>query len=516
MDNASARFGALDTIRRAHLDRARDCSALTAPWLLPPEGHSINDPLLVAWQNLGSRCVHNLASKLLLILFPPQIPFFRLEISDYEMKLQAIQAIDPATGVSLLESFMEAFSRIERATLLLFSKNRLRNPLYQLLLNVIITGSAMWQDMEDGRYRVYRLDNWVCRRDPEGDLVETVTREYKYWEALDEETKTNLKALHGEEIGKGNKELLPLYTWGVLDPSSKTWKVTQSLMDYEITKESIEYSPDKFPFHCASWIRICGEDYGRGQVENHLGDLRTLESSSQIIQEGSAAAAKILFLVDPNGTVRATKIAKTPNGGFVEGKADEVTALQVNKYYDFKGIQDLMQLKTQELSYAFLLNSAIQRNAERVTAEEIRVMASELEQALGGTYALLAEELQMPIANSLLQDLNIQKFIPPVVKDKIQVIVSTGIEGLGRTHELSQYNAFLQNTQLLPNASSWINTGVALKRLATYHSVDITGIIKTPVEVEQEMTNQQNMALAEKATPEATKIVANTMANQPA
>lgn len=54
------------------------------------------------------------------------------------------------------------------------------------------------------------------------------------------------------------------------------------------------------------------------------------------------------------------------------------------------------------MSFAFLLNSAVQRQGERVTAEEIRYVAGELEDTLGGVYSILAQELQLPLAKRLL------------------------------------------------------------------------------------------------------------------
>ena len=49
----------------------------------------------------------------------------------------------------------------------------------------------------------------------------------------------------------------------------------------------------------------------------------------------------------------------------------------------------------ERLAFDFLLNSAIQRKAERVTAEEIRYMAQELETAQGGVYSILSQEMQL-------------------------------------------------------------------------------------------------------------------------
>ncbi|WP_265102931.1 portal protein, partial [Acinetobacter baumannii] len=46
----------------------------------------------------------------------------------------------------------------------------------------------------------------------------------------------------------------------------------------------------------------------------------------------------------------------------------------------------------------FLLSSSIVRDAERVTAEEIRMQANELETSLGGVYSRLAVDFQKPMA----------------------------------------------------------------------------------------------------------------------
>ena len=67
----------------------------------------------------------------------------------------------------------------------------------------------------------------------------------------------------------------------------------------------------------SSWEFIDGEDYGRGFIEEYLGDLRSLEALTQSIVPGSAASAKVLFLVRPNGTTKTANLAKAPNGAFL-------------------------------------------------------------------------------------------------------------------------------------------------------------------------------------------------------
>ena len=63
------------------------------------------------------------------------------------------------------------------------------------------------------------------------------------------------------------------------------------------------------------------------------------------------------------------------------GSSNDVSVLQVNKFADFRIAYDTMNRIETRLQLAFLLNSSIQRNAERVTASEIRFMAEDLEQS---------------------------------------------------------------------------------------------------------------------------------------
>ncbi|WP_416142558.1 portal protein, partial [Escherichia coli] len=80
------------------------------------------------------------------------------------------------------------------------------------------------------------------------------------------------------------------------------------------------------------------------------------------------------------------------------------------------------------LSYAFMLNSAVQRTGVRVTAEEIRYVASELEDTLGGVYSILSQELQLPLVRVLLKQLQATQQIPELPKEAVEPTISTGLE----------------------------------------------------------------------------------------
>ena len=63
---------------------------------------------------------------------------------------------------------------------------------------------------------------------------------------------------------------------------------------------------------------VDGESYGRGRVEEFIGDIQSLESLMQSLVEGSAAAAKVVFMVSPSATTKPQSLAKAPNGAIIQ------------------------------------------------------------------------------------------------------------------------------------------------------------------------------------------------------
>jgi len=77
---AASRHKTLAEKRSPYERRAEKVSELTIPTLFPKTGDNAYTTFETAYQGMGARGVNNLASKLLLALFPPNAPFFRLTI----------------------------------------------------------------------------------------------------------------------------------------------------------------------------------------------------------------------------------------------------------------------------------------------------------------------------------------------------------------------------------------------------------------------------------------------------
>lgn len=266
-----------------------------------------------------------------------------------------------------------------------------------------------------------------------------------------------------------------------------------------------KYPLDKAPMLPLRWTRIDGEDYGRSYVEEYIGDLISLEGLSKAILEASAVSAKVVFMVAPNGTTRARDIAKAENGAIVSGNAAEVSTLQVQKQADMSVASNTAATITERLSFAFLMNSAVQRAGERVTAEEVRYMAGELEDALGGVYSILSQEFQLPLVNRIIARMTKNKKLPALPKGVANPTIVTGLEALGRGHDMNKYQMFLQALMPLgPEAvSQFMNVSDYITRVGTALGIDMDGLIKSQEQIQQEQQQsqeqQQQMQMMEMA-----------------
>lgn len=499
-ESARAMYQKLETDRYSFLDRARKSAELTIPTLMPPAGAGSQTKYYTPFQGIGARGVNNLASKLLLTLFPPNSPFFRFVIDPFVLKKMG------ATEQSQLKTDMEkALAEMERAVQREVEVSAVRITAFEALRQLIVAGNALiYAPDDESSTKLYRLDSYCVRRDPSGNVLRIVVREQVAPDALPSEVKKHLSTTQNKDYSAGCEcGYVELYT--MVERCDDHWELYQEVCGTLIPESEGRYELDKLPYIALRFNRTDGEDYGRGYVEEYIGDIKSLEALSQAVVEGSAAAARVLFLVAPNGTTRTKTIAEAPNGSVVTGTAADITTMKLDKAADFSVAQNSINKIEERLSYAFLLNSAIQRNAERVTAEEIRFMAQELESSLGGTYSVLSQEFQLPLVEVLVNRMAKSRRLPKLPKKIVKPVVVTGVEALGRGNDLNKLDMFVSGiaqslgVQVL---SQYINVSNYLTRRATALGIDTEGLVKTEEEIAQETRlNQMREMTAKLGAP---------------
>jgi len=363
---------------------------------------------------------------------------------------------------------------------------------------------------DEGGIRVFHLDRFVVDRDPMGNVLHIATKENLSYEAVDDEVKEALASSGGQPTDE-----IHLYTAACREGDN--FVIYQDVNGVALPSSGGTVKADKNPFIPLRFSRIDGESYGRGYVEEYLGDLQSLEGLTRAIVEGSAAAAKVMFLVNPNGTTRARTLAESPSGAIVQGNAADVTTLQLNKVNDFRTAQASIQVISDRLGSAFLLTSGVVRNAERVTAEEIRMLSQELESALGGLYSLLSTEMQMPFVNRLMDVMKRKKKLPALPKDVVSPVIITGVEALGRGNDLQKLDLFLAGAAQVvgPQAvAEFVNVGEYFQRRATSLGIKTAGLVKSQEEMQAEQQQAQQMAMLQQVAPQGIKALSDQSIEQ--
>ena len=265
---------------------------------------------------------------------------------------------------------------------------------------------------------------------------------------------------------------------------------------------------------------VDGEDYGRGRVEEFLGDLRSLDALSQALVEGSAAAAKVVFLVSPSSTTKPATLAAAGNGAIVQGRPEDVQVIQVGKTADFRTAFELMNTLEKRLNEAFLILSV--RDSERTTAQEVQMTQLELEQQLGGLFGLLTVEFLVPYLNRKLSVFQKTGEIPKIPKGMVKPIIVAGINSLGRGQAVQALGSFLQTIAqtMGPDAiQQYINPDEVIKRLAAAQGIDVLNLVKSMQDREQEKQQAQEQAMQMeqmKQAPNMAKAPMNDPSKNPA
>lgn len=497
VETAQQLYTTLEGARYSYLDRGRACSKLTLPYVMPEEGFGPHSRLETPFSGVGSRGVNNLASKLLLALLPPNSPFFRFQANEKKLA-------EDETPPELMSEIEASLQALEELVMDEVTRGAYRVALHEALKHLIITGNALLYLPDEGGLRVFHLDRFVVQRDPMGNLLSVATKESVAFSTLSEEIRERLQQ-QDPNLAESDAKV-DLFT--SCKRKAKHWEITQDVNGVDIPYAGGKVTMDRNPFIPLRLSRIDGEAYGRGFVEEYLGDIQSLEALTRAIVEGSSAAAKVLFLVNPNGTTRARTLAESPNGAIVQGNAADVNTLQLDKFNDFRTAQVTMEAIKDRLGAAFLLTSGVVRQAERVTAEEIRMLSQELEASLGGLYSLLAAEMQLPLVKRIMSVMQKKKMLPKLPKDLVKPVIVTGVEALGRGNDLSKLDLFLAGAAQVvgPEAiGQFVNVEDYFKRRATALGIKTEGLIKSAEQMQQEAQMQQMQAMTEKLGPAGIK-----------
>ena len=452
MVNLKERYKVLDSLRLNKLERARYCSSLTIPSILPPDGWTEQMQLPQPYSSVAARGVTAMASRMLSALLPlNDMPFFKFELSS---------GVDPDIDINryLEELSYQVYNKL--------SGGNLRESIYQALQHLIIVGDVMIMMEDDMNFRIIRLDRFVCRRDVYGDVEEIIFIEYESISGAMHDDGALMTSSLDMENKKGYRTI-----YNRIYKKDNMWKVEKQDEDGASLGGGEYVIP---PFVMLKWSGIPGENYGRSHCEDVIGDIKALEGFTEGLISGISAASIFWVGVDPTGITEIDDMAGTHSGGFVASRPNEVHTISpaTTMNPQIQATQAGVEILRNEIGKAFLLDSASIPRGERVTATAVRMIGQELEHVLGGAFSAIARDLMVPIvkrtvflmtSNGEIDERLSKMFTKEGLLD-IEIV--TGLQALSRDSDLQKLMQMGEMVRNLPQEAAamfrWDEYGKAL------------------------------------------------------
>ena len=472
---AAGRFAQLDSLRNGYLKRAERHAAFTLRRIcLPKDWDTDSDVIQNDWQSVGAQGANHLANKLMLTMFAPSRPFIRYGFTEDSLaKFQNKLGLDGQQ----IEEMCAAKER--EAVKAMDAQTGLRPALFDVALRLIIIGDALMhlpREKEGGPPASYDLRDYVLKRTPSGRIAELLVRE----RVILADLKPEARALYRPGDSCDDTEQVNVYRWikrtGEHDLSETQWVETYKLgEDY-----SREYTDETSEWHSFAWHLPRNADYGVGHVEEYAGSFASLSALAKAEVEGALLASEFRWLVNPGGVTKVNDLLTSRNGAAIPGLPQDVHLMNNSKPGDLQVVANAIQSHIRVLGRAFLMPSAITRDAERVTTEELRQQAMELETGLGGAYTRLSGTLQLNIGKWLTHKIGLD-----VGEQGLQLNIITGLDALSRNGDLAALRAALADIsglQNLGNAAGVLKLSVIVSDIFMGHGLSPTKYVKSAAE----------------------------------
>lgn len=489
-------YQTLKGIRGEFESRALHYAGLTLPTIMSSYDGNYDVTTQHGWQGVGAQCVNHLANKLALTLFPAQQSFFTLDANELGEELLREEGFEKT---EMTKIFAGIVTRANKNA----EEMAYRTALVEAFKHLIVTGNVCLHlpTSDNAKLQAVPITHYGVKRDISGNVIDFVLLQEKALNTFEPAMQAMIRAAKAPQKLK-DTEGIKLYTRSKLELDGR-YEITQSADEVPVGEKQYA-DEDEVPFLPLTWRRNYSEHYGRGLIEDHSGDFFVIKFLSEAQTRGMALMADVKFLVRPGSLTDINKFMKAKTGDVLFGVEDDIHILQLGKYADFTPIKVVLEEYRQRVGQVFMLASLIRRDAERVTAYEIRSDALELEQGLGGSYSLFSTTMQKPLAKWFIRT------VRSSIMDKIDVNISTGMAALGQMAELEKLQ---QLNELLVMPAAWseqfqsiFDPNEYLKWSLAQLSFDAP-FFKTPEVQSQEAAQQQQQGVENLAISEATKAI---------
>lgn len=479
--------------RGSMMARKEAQAAATIPTTLPDENYRAqNESLTNGASSLGNQGATNIVNKLMLAMFAPGVTFLKLELAP-KAKSQFMASLQLEDDSLLTDVLAEG----EREALRVLEQSGSRPALYEGLASLVCVGDVLMDLSDTAVISFINLRDYAVERNRKGMPLRIVFREETRVQDLEEAAE--------EEYRRAvptckPRDKVTIYT--TVRYVRGMYRSTVWVGDVQLShKHSGKWKPENMPYRCLTWRLPLGQDYGVSLAEDYGNDLGIHDVVSEALADGAVLASQFRWACNPSGMTRPEDVQKGSNGDVIPADPKDLSLIFAQIGTQLQSIAGIEEIYSRRLGRGFLMNTAVTRNSERTTAEEVKIQAIELEQSLGGVYSRQAIDMQGPIARWMLRkaDINIRG-------TKVEPTIITGLDALSRTAELERMMGFLSDvTQLaaIPEPTrEMLNEQPIISDMAAGRGVDRNKYVATPDVVSQRRQERQQ-AEANRAAVEA-------------
>ena len=440
---------------------------------------------LLIGDSIGAECLNNLVSQVGKVVFPPNGSFFTIGAKKNSERFVEMKEEERA-GV---------YRRIEDAAMAALNHRGLQAAKKDLLEGILGIGDVVFTipKSRDDRIQTFDLNNLVIKKTQDGRICDVIVKEPTEFRFLTAEARAILEKAKPLQYKHGT--LVNVYSHMFLNLDNKYE------MRYEVDGEkvntTVNFAPDwASKFQVATIGHKRGANYGVGIVVQYLSLIHKANVLADAATETAVAGSLVNWAIDPTASVRPAEFANREQGQPFGVKPDAIRAIQADVGQHLATTEGFYQKIATSLARVFLLPQAFQRDAERVTAQEIRSVIQRLEEVHSGLYTTLAEELQRKLAHiglQLIEDDDLREYIPDV-----EVNITTAMEALSRGAELENMMASLGDTTVINSVPPQVIDRLKMPNvLATLFNNRNNPAGKYIMSEEEYMQNQADLAEAQ-------------------
>lgn len=483
-DFVSNLWAEMDAEKGDLIDRAEAFSRWTVAAIMPPDGGDNVEQIHGNVPN-GARLVNHLANRIVDVLFPVSRPFFTVALTP-ETRLSLEQELGEDEAGKMQEQIQGATARLEEVALRKLRLTEYRPVAIMAAKHLIVTGNSILRRMPTGERVLYPVNRYCLRRDLLGNEVEVVLSDKKMLSTFDDETR---ELIEDRKPETKPEDVVELFTYYKRD--GERWSVKQEADGIHLDNDTHQNNED-YDLLVLDWSLHPGEHYARGLVEENATLFHTVDVSNEAISDLTAIIADVKFFVRPGSPLAADLAAlnAAARGTYWPGNADDISVPDMKARADLSALIELVARREAELDRIFLMSNV--RDAERVTAEEIRMLANELESSFGGLYSQLAQKWQQKEADYAISKIDFATEIG-ALGDSFEVLVTTGLESLSREGQIDNLRLAIGDLTMMEAVPEELRAAFNPLRFAkfvfTNRSVDLSAFLNTKEEME---ANRQN------------------------